>query len=381
MKKRFPFFAFLSLIVFGVTTLASCKKHDDGNDKEPQVIVANGQLGLSDGIRIAGFGTATIDWGDGSELQTITLAVMPAQRSEMWGPEYSVYHAYPDLRESYKATITGNVTSLVCSNSRLTSLSINMPVLTLLDCTWNGLTELDMSKCTALKQLECADNYLTSLNVSQCPALTVLSCSDNFISTLNISNCTALTYLYCHNNHSINALDVSKCSEIKRLGCSNNKITSLNLARCTGLEFLNCESNDLSSLNLNKCPALKMLYCGNNSLTALDVSNCVVLQSLHCERNSLTALDLGRCTSLLWLYCSSNNLTSLTLGTNTALEYVVCYNNLLNRASLITLLTSLPSRNAQSFGTVICYIGSPGSAGLGDDEIAIATTKNWVVDA
>ena len=48
--------------------------------------------------------------------------------------------------------------------------------LTLLDCGYNELTSLDLSKNTALTWLECGDNELTSLDLSKNTALTLLKC-------------------------------------------------------------------------------------------------------------------------------------------------------------------------------------------------------------
>jgi Leucine-rich repeat (LRR) protein len=51
--------------------------------------------------------------------------------------------------------------------------------LTFLNCNYNQLTSLDVSKNTALTDLDCAVNQLTNLDVSQNTALSYLYCDDN----------------------------------------------------------------------------------------------------------------------------------------------------------------------------------------------------------
>ena len=79
--------------------------------------------------------------------------------------------------------------------------------LTELDCSWNQLTELDLSKNTALERLCCGGNQLTELNLSKNTALTMLSCGGN----------------------QLTELDLSKNTSLYRLLCSYNQLTALNL--------------------------------------------------------------------------------------------------------------------------------------------------------
>ena len=71
--------------------------------------------------------------------------------------------------------------------------------LTYLQCSFNFLTELDVSANTLLEELHCHHNHdqLTSLDVSGCTALTKLYCDHNQLISLDVSGCTALTKLYC----------------------------------------------------------------------------------------------------------------------------------------------------------------------------------------
>ena len=77
--------------------------------------------------------------------------------------------------------------------------------LTYFDCSENRLTELDLSKNTALELLYCYNNQLTSLNVSGCAALTTLACDNNQLTALDVSDCAALTKLWCNKNQIMGA--------------------------------------------------------------------------------------------------------------------------------------------------------------------------------
>ena len=61
---------------------------------------------------------------------------------------------------------------------------------------YNGLTEIDVSKNTALKYLSCSENRITSLNLNNNRALETLYCENNLLTSLNVSS-TSLKYLYC----------------------------------------------------------------------------------------------------------------------------------------------------------------------------------------
>ena len=117
-----------------------------------------------------GSGTATVDWGDGSEKNSLTL---PA----------SFQHTYPSAtirtitvngdNITGLRSVTGcNITSLdVSKNTELTSLDVGC---------WGGcITSLDLSKNTALTILQCYGHPLTSLDLSKNTSLTYLCIGDN----------------------------------------------------------------------------------------------------------------------------------------------------------------------------------------------------------
>ena len=83
---------------------------------------------------------------------------------------------------------TGETDEYGLKSYRLTSQTITIRGdVTSLDCYRSQLTSLDVSGCSALTTLWCYENQLTSLDVSQNTALTTLSCSFNQLTSLNVS--------------------------------------------------------------------------------------------------------------------------------------------------------------------------------------------------
>ena len=161
-----------------------------------------------------------------------------------------------------------------------------------LDCTYNGITSLDLTKNTKLTILNCAHNQLTSLDLSNNTALTQLECGVNQLTTLDLSNHTALTNLYCSNNQ-LTALDLSNNTALQRLGCHYNKLTNLDLSNNTVLTHLVCGGNRLTTLDLSMNTGLTVLGCNRNQLTSLDFTNNTALSKLDCTVNQLTNLDIS----------------------------------------------------------------------------------------
>ena len=120
-----------------------------------------------------------------------------------------------------------------------------------LDCSYNQLTSLDVSKNTKLTELGCQWNQLTSLNVFGCTSLTELWCRDNQLTSLDVSGCPALTRLDCDNNQ-LTSLDVSKNTKLTELGCSDNKLTTLNVSNNKFLDVLGCNMPSLERLFVKK---------------------------------------------------------------------------------------------------------------------------------
>ena len=219
------------------------------------------------------------------------------------------------------------VTEMNCQGEDISSLKgiEFFTSLKTLNCTFNYLTGVDLSKNTALEQLDIGyheekiidwkeTNKIASLDLSKNTKLRWVSCEDLNMSSLNISNCTAIEDLACGYNQ-LTSLNVSKCTALSGLSCNDNKLTSLDVTKNTGLTGLSCGNNKLSVLDLSKNTQLSTLYCENNQISQIDVSKMTKLSILNCAGNKLKDLNI-RNNKLLDLRCQKNQITTLVIGNN-----------------------------------------------------------------
>jgi len=181
MKKKFFLFAlFTSVALFAATPVGASGQ-----------VTLNIQYAGKAIIGLSGTGQATIDWGDGTRVETYTLqfAITPFSHN------YS--NATPRT-----VTITGeNIRGLVCQNMGITNLDVTkITTLSVLDCSRNKITSLNLGNNTDLRHLTCSDNLLTTFDVSQIEWLGHIRCSNNQITNLNVSKNRAIKSFFIDNN-------------------------------------------------------------------------------------------------------------------------------------------------------------------------------------
>lgn len=206
---------FIATVTVLTTVFTACTA-GTGQDKIQMTMERSENVKIS----ISGIGTISIDWGDGTAVETGELS---DQLSEF-------AHSYSE-KLSRTVTITGGT-------------------VTVLFCFKGSLTSLDVSNCTSLKKLFCVQNQLTSLDVSKNIMLEELDVYSNRLTGLDISKNTALQIVRCSENR-LTSLDVSKNKGLTHLWCNQNQLTSLDVSKNTGLTFLDCQLNALSVAALN----------------------------------------------------------------------------------------------------------------------------------
>lgn len=122
---------------------------------------------------------------------------------------------------------------------------------------------------TALKELNCCFNRITELDLSKNTKLVNLNCNDNKLTGLDLTNNPALEILLCHRNY-ISALDLTKNTVLRELGCDTNRIAKFDLSKNTLLRVLSCYDNKLTSLDLSKNTLLEVLTCTMNFMKSTD---------------------------------------------------------------------------------------------------------------
>ena len=188
-----------------------------------------------------------------------------------------------------------NITNIgVVRNQNITSLQgiEHFPNLMSLTCFQRGITELDVSKNTALTWLSCSNTGITSLDVSKNTALRDLYCDRTGITELDVSNNTALTKLWLYST-GITSLDVSNNTALRDLYCDRTGITELDVSNNTALTKLWLYSTGITSLDVSNNTALTELRLDSTGITSLDVSQNTALEMLVGENNDLAWLNIG----------------------------------------------------------------------------------------
>ncbi|HEY6160471.1 MAG TPA: T9SS type A sorting domain-containing protein [Bacteroidia bacterium] len=246
---------------------------------------------------------------------------------------------------NFKAALVGNP-SINTNNDAEIQVSEASAYNGNINVTGLGIADLTgIEAFTAITGLDCSYNTLTNLNVSNNTMLTSLYCNNNSLANLNVSSNTALINFDCSVN-ALSTLNVSSNTNLSVLGCNNNNLTSLNTSANTNLSILDCDHNQLGSLNVSGNTGLTTLYCGYNAITNLSVSANTALTTLGCYHNQLSSLVLTSNTNLRYLNCQFNNLAGLDVSGNHALTQIGCYNN---------QLTSLNVKNGNNSNFTAFY--------------------------
>lgn len=242
------------------------------------------------------------------------------------------------------------------------------PLLKILNCSSNSITDLDVSNNHLLETLICNDNALTKINTVQNPELRELNITNNIqITFLNIIHNPKLSKLSCANTY-ISSLDITN-TLIDTLSCVSYYLKSINAKGCQNLKFLECSSyaelidasesaietiiyedknNNWSNpsgeakLLLNNCPNIKEFRFVQNYYSpretqeipdgfgtiTLDISNCKSLTKFYA--NYIADIKIDNCPSLKDFTCKgifkdldcSNNSSIDTIRCNTELQSI-----------------------------------------------------------
>lgn len=218
-----------------------------------------------------------------------------------------------------------------------------------LDCSYNRLSNLNVSQNTNLIQLFCSGNQLTNLNVTNLTNLNILWCANCGLSNLNVSRNTQLISLVCNSNQ-LTALDVSKNINLNVLVCEYNQLTAIDVTENTILSRLQCGNNLLSNLNISQNISLDFLSCEQNQLTTLSTKVNTVLGSLNCSFNDLYELDFSKNPKLTTINCSNNQLCLLNVKNGNNNKTTIDFSGNLNLNCVVVDNPSTTSTNWMPLG-------------------------------
>lgn len=259
-------------------------------------------------------------------------------------------------RKSESLQILGTITLLECSGNGIKELDVSqMPSLTHLISRKNLHRELLLTSNKDIRFLLIQDFALEQLDLSSCLAIDTVVVNNNRLHAISFPQAEfALTFLNCAANPKLTELDLSFAKRLKHLeaiqtlvqryNLSENKqlvevsiglgkpIQELILPANNHIERLQLPMAGLKKLDLSQTRKLKELVTDNNfALQALDLTGQSNLEVLQCENNQLTTLDLSQTPKLRTLICNNNQLASLDFAATTQIETVVCHSNTLSR--------------------------------------------------
>ena len=218
----------------------------------------------------------------------------------------------------------GAITTLLCyNNSNLTEIAglancISMQKLSCYSCSLTNLPGLN--GMTDLTHVVCSNNKLTSLTLNEKSQLEQLwvddnaqltsleTCGNPLLDNLNVTGCTQLQTLHCYSNATLGQITgLGDCTALKEIKCFSCALTSLDgLQGKTNLENVSCSQNQLTSLNFTGCSSLNRVVC---------VINNISLNGMQTLVNSLRTCPASNPGTLIPVYegnSNENNAISMT---------------------------------------------------------------------
>ena len=223
---------------------------------------------------------------------------------------------YTDEEITYQGKLTAldvshnaKLDTLYCQrNPNLTSLSFPSASIKYLNCSYNGLKELNLNNCPQLKTLLCNNTEIEDLDLSSCPSLETLYCQGPLKSNDWDSSIDDWATGRQYTAYGIlKRLNVSNCRNLKYLNCTShgeNLTEVIGLADCVNLEQFLGFYCDFKQLDFSNNPKLYYLYLsGNINLASLNITNCPELDWMSIwDCRKLTSLDLSHNKKLHTLY-------------------------------------------------------------------------------
>lgn len=116
----------------------------------------------------------------------------------------------------------------------------------------NGDAEIQVAEANAFSgEITCSGLSIMDLTgIEEFTALTILNCSNNFLTTLDVSANTALTSIMCRNNF-LTSMDLSANVSLTDIKCQANHLINLNIANGNNINITNFDARDNSLTCIN----------------------------------------------------------------------------------------------------------------------------------
>ncbi len=195
----------------------------------------------------------------------------------------------------------------------------------------NGLSSLNLSANSQLRDVSASNNVLTSVNFGVNTNLEEVQLNNNNLSSLSLTGLTNIAFLNLNSNP-LNSLDLTDQGALQELFLNSNPyLTSVNLTNKTALrEAYLRNSTVLSSITFGNNPMLRTVALSGAAITEIDITMLTALRSLEIDNTALTDVDVSQNTSLRDINASDTAITSLDLSANTSLDNIILENTVLS---------------------------------------------------
>ena len=147
-----------------------------------------------------------LEIGNCSRLRSIQIYSNPKLTSIEFGshPETeSLYCSYNGLSSLSLKSLPALRNIDLSSNERLSRLELNeetsISAILIQECAFQSITDI-LKCCSSLRELSCSYNKLTELDLSGCSNISELRCEHNQLTRLMVPQGSLLEHLYCHSN-------------------------------------------------------------------------------------------------------------------------------------------------------------------------------------
>ncbi len=234
-------------------------------------------------------------WCQGNPMASINISSCPhlVKLVESKNPEEPAQGVYSWSKDKdnnqYGYVLYINKTTSVNKNTGVAINETNFPDAMFREC----VKAYDTDKNGSFSEAE-----LKKINVIKVPFKQISNLKGiEFFEYLKILDCSY---------NQLTALDLSRNRLLAELCCSNNRISALNLSGNPGLVSLDCGANQMQTLDISRNAELMNLYCESNQFTQLDITHNTKLTRVVTRYNNLTSLDISRCPELDQLVTTSN---------------------------------------------------------------------------
>ncbi len=238
-----------------------------------------------------------------------------------WGD--GVFTPYVSLGQPITGTLSGQ------------NVLIRAYDISLLDCSGQSLTHLDVGEISSLSVLIASGNELETITLTANKQLVKVNLAFNKLAVVSVAGLTRLKEMVVNNNQ-LTSLSLTGNRMLESLICNDNQIGTLTLSNQIRLKTLWCQNNKLKSLNLRSNSPLSSLMCQNNELTTLNVTGLKSLTDVWCNNNDFTTLDLSAADELAYLSADNAGIEKLSYGSSENLAALYLNQNSLGYAALLS---------------------------------------------